>query len=191
MVSYKCTRCDKQFIQKIDYQRHLNRKTPCPKMIRELECSECNKTFSNKSNLNRHIHNFHPLKIDTNHVKIDRSQSIETIQTYKCCHNLKNKLYNLEGLQYKSQVIGSDESLEDHNLAISESQNNQKVYTCEYCGQVFYRNNNWNRHIKSICKVKKQNLKHEEKEKVFQLLLKKMEDQEKEINKLKQQLAIN
>jgi uncharacterized C2H2 Zn-finger protein len=82
MVNYKCKKCAKSFIQKIDYTRHINRVNPCTlalsdnsnqgsflqekgtissKIIEkednneDLECRYCNKTFTRKDNLERHI----------------------------------------------------------------------------------------------------------------------------------------
>ena len=74
MKTYECEKCLKQFRQKIDYTRHLNRKFPCknipkyskngfinPNMecpdipINKLECGSCCKIYSSISNLNKHI----------------------------------------------------------------------------------------------------------------------------------------
>ena len=66
MPNYTCKTCNKNFKQKTDYTRHLNRKYPCkspvtyskngihiPKM-EYSECEYCNKTYSTKYNLNKH-----------------------------------------------------------------------------------------------------------------------------------------
>ena len=68
-VIYKCNKCDKEFNQKIDYQRHLKKKKPCFKKVMKdpsFSCDQCNKSFNNKSNLNRHKHKFCKEPINTN-----------------------------------------------------------------------------------------------------------------------------
>lgn len=74
--NYKCDICYKEFIQKIDFTRHINRKKPCirpiPNNTETIQdntensnknttslskkcCCYCNTVFSQKSALNRHI----------------------------------------------------------------------------------------------------------------------------------------
>jgi hypothetical protein len=73
MVEYKCIRCNKIYINKYDYNKHLNRKIPCKskeqakiiiqsktinsqsKTIKNLRCNYCEKNFTHSNNLNRHI----------------------------------------------------------------------------------------------------------------------------------------
>jgi len=55
MVEYKCNQCDKTYTNKLDYTRHLQRKTPCS--IKQLphECIECGHCFDSQLSLSRHI----------------------------------------------------------------------------------------------------------------------------------------
>ena len=59
MVVYKCYQCSTLFPRKIDYERHLMRKTPCnePKMENGFvihTCKKCGKDFDRKDNFARH-----------------------------------------------------------------------------------------------------------------------------------------
>jgi Zinc finger, C2H2 type len=57
MPDYICSRCQKVFFQKCDYQRHVSRKFPC-KIVGEkiqYKCEFCSKSFTRKYNLNRHL----------------------------------------------------------------------------------------------------------------------------------------
>ena len=56
MPDYICSRCQKAFSQKCNYQHHMNRKFPCK--IRgdvKFKCEFCDKIYTTKSNLNRHV----------------------------------------------------------------------------------------------------------------------------------------
>src|SRR5438132_1580382 len=58
MVSYKCNRCDKIFTHKHDYERHTQRKNPCPqKTVPEntFYCNNCGKAYDSIAKLNKHI----------------------------------------------------------------------------------------------------------------------------------------
>jgi hypothetical protein len=55
-------------------------------------------------------------------------------------------------------------------------------YKCKHCNKIFKQNNNYNRHIRNNCKVQKES--KEEKENIYQELvkqMKKLEDQNKEL----------
>jgi uncharacterized C2H2 Zn-finger protein len=55
-------------------------------------------------------------------------------------------------------------------------------YKCKHCNKIFKQNNNYNRHIRNNCKVQKES--KEEKENIYQELIKqmkKLEDQNKEL----------
>jgi uncharacterized C2H2 Zn-finger protein len=61
MVLYKCDKCDKEFNQKSNYIRHINRKKTCilneviNDNIKIYKCDKCNKEFNQKSNFIYHI----------------------------------------------------------------------------------------------------------------------------------------
>ena len=72
MVSYKCDTCKKEFKQKCDYDRHINRKNKCipvvnPKQqkmnipesnrppLKQYQCQNCKKIFTTNSNLCKHV----------------------------------------------------------------------------------------------------------------------------------------
>jgi len=40
---YKCDKCNKEFKVKQSYQRHLNKKIPCDRIIK---CEVCNREFN-------------------------------------------------------------------------------------------------------------------------------------------------
>ena len=199
MVLYQCSECGKTFNKKSNYDYHVNkRKVPCTitnsktahysqnngsLSASHYTCPQCGKTYASKYNLNRHIHTYCKVK----NTMRKNEQKMATTKIPKCSHNLNDDCYNVNGSNSNGNNKGSQKRSMPKNgseIEIHHSENTQKVYACEYCGQEFSRNNNWNRHVKNTCKVRKQDIKDEEKEKVFQLLLKKIQD-------LEQQMAIN
>ena len=55
MVKYTCAKCNKTFNQKVDYDRHINRKYSCDVNSSVNECSICKKEFKHKSSLYKHF----------------------------------------------------------------------------------------------------------------------------------------
>lgn len=49
MPTYRCPKCEKEFLQKCDYIRHISRKYPCKLEcnknvnLKEYTCFQCNK----------------------------------------------------------------------------------------------------------------------------------------------------
>ena len=63
MVLYKCVNCNKEYMNKTDYTRHINIKRKCKKLLQntpkvapvlEYNCDDCGKIFTRKYNLVRH-----------------------------------------------------------------------------------------------------------------------------------------
>ena len=99
MIIYKCNRCDKQFKQKTDYNRHINRKNPCKIILDKIildknnksikyKCNTCNKFYSTQGNLTKHIKKFHSIIINNN-------------------NNFKIK-YNLDTCDTKTSILSQD-----------------------------------------------------------------------------------
>lgn len=60
--NYQCSKCDKIFNKKSNYNQHINRKKPCISNNKtiidtKLYCPDCNKKFSRRDNLNTHKKN--------------------------------------------------------------------------------------------------------------------------------------
>jgi len=53
MVAYICKRCNKEYKNKKDYTRHINRINVCEPSKR-YDCEYCNKNFVSKYSLDRH-----------------------------------------------------------------------------------------------------------------------------------------
>lgn len=51
MEQTKCNKCDKVFSTATNLQKHMNKKTPCYKILR---CEKCNKIFNHKGAFNKH-----------------------------------------------------------------------------------------------------------------------------------------
>ena len=112
MKTYECEKCLKQFRQKIDYTRHLNRKFPCKKLPQFAEfgknlpilannnpenaCEFCHKIFGRKYEVKRHhlickSRKEHEHKEQIEKLKSDNAQAL-VIKTEKisCINKTKN-----------------------------------------------------------------------------------------------------
>ncbi len=81
---YKCDKCNKTFIQKINYIRHVKRKKSCVTELLSMKCDKCNKPFSNKYNLRRHILNFCDNAVIVDNITPDKVQ--DKINLCMCIH---------------------------------------------------------------------------------------------------------
>ena len=115
---YVCSRCDKCFNRKRDYDRHLLRKRKCSKPTFKREenpqnqCDYCKKTFANPHNLKRHSENTTCLQLKKQgdmiklllenqmaHARLlqeSKSKTAHTYQQYHQQHNTKHQQYHYQ-----------------------------------------------------------------------------------------------
>ncbi len=88
MTIYKCSKCDKEFVYKNDYRRHINRKNPCKKKksIENLQCDKCNRTYYSIYTLKRHMENSCIDKSDTDEINDTNNDDKSTSNSYVCKH---------------------------------------------------------------------------------------------------------
>lgn len=85
MTTYKCDKCDKIFVHKNDYNKHINKKKPCNKNnkaeetnkeIKKYQCNRCNKQFTWKYTLYRHEQKYCNKDNHQNNVDDSNNQNI-------------------------------------------------------------------------------------------------------------------
>ena len=84
MVLYKCEKCNKEFNQKSNYLKHINRKNPCILIDNNIiiyKCEKCNKEFNHKTNYLYHI---------------NKVNSCNDINLQEKCNKLEIELFNLK-----------------------------------------------------------------------------------------------
>jgi len=99
---YKCDKCNKEFKIKQSYQRHLNKKIPCDRIIK---CNNCNKTFKLISHLTQHN------KRKNKCIRIDLEQKVKDLETKLEISELKLENEKLKN----SQIITNNNNTTNNN----------------------------------------------------------------------------
>jgi len=152
MVNYKCKLCGKNFGRKPDYTRHINRKRSCKFDGVNVKQFKCSKCDKSYTTKGSLKRHFSSCKA---------SEKDINISTHKKPQNLT---FTPTFFSSKNAPIQDD-----------------KDYKCEYCSKKFSRKDSLNRHLKSVCKVKKD---LDAKEEIYQALLAKMTNMEEKMNEL-------
>lgn len=144
MVTYKCQTCNKEFKQKCDYDRHINKKFPCqneaknshdePKLVEMsqkkeknvfafpvqeldvIQCNYCNRLFTLKSSLNKHLKDRCKIKKEDTNTKEEIYQSLLK-QMKELEENNKKQLQIIEENSKKRLQI-----MEENNKKLEENQ---------------------------------------------------------------------
>jgi uncharacterized protein (UPF0335 family)/uncharacterized C2H2 Zn-finger protein len=154
MVKHKCKRCEKEFKNRTDFTRHMNRKYLCPikviPIINEIKtmykCLNCNKKYVHGSSLSKH--------------KKMCNNNIEQIDYKKMCNN------NIKQIDYKKMYINiiiKIEKIEEENKNIKEDYKKiiNKIYKMKKeQNKILKVKNNNNLKHNSISKTDNTNLKH-------------------------------
>ena len=211
-IQYKCNKCNKTFNHKNDYNKHLKRKKPCNSKIINgkvdestdifekkipqndfergkningyLECRGCGKSYSRRDNFNRHIMQFCKAQ------KVE--EVLEDIQTKT---QDKQSSDNLPSSKYSTKHDSTNSKYESVKIPVDSPQHPansikiKKEYKCNYCNFIFTRSDSLNIHLNSRCKVKKE--KDDQKDEIFQKLLKELDQQKEKINKLEKIILEN
>ena len=127
-------------------------------------CSECGKRFEDKTKYNIHINRKFPCKKD------EISSYIET------------NIDSVKDVGITSKMTHSTSQITQNFGEIT--QNNSEInLMCQYCSKIYSRRDNLFRHIKSYCKVKKQ--EDNNKKEIYNKLLKELDEIKKENEELK------
>ena len=139
---YKCNRCGKLYNHKGDYNRHINRKIPCKKLLKFPEklvpkvrspdevtfrCPKCNTLCSSKSSLDKHITSSCPsnnrknevpalLDADNNDVLDHSNNSIYTVLEHQ-------EFTQLQPEPASAHVLDNN----DHSISETEEDNTHDV----------------------------------------------------------------
>ena len=136
MVLYTCEKCNKEFNQKSNYLKHINRKKPCitnENNIIIYKCEKCNKDFNYKTSYLYHI---------------NKINSCYTVNFEEKCNSLEIELINLKKdleLLTNKNIILENENKTLNNLVNKCLENNKTIKTNNTTN-----NNNTNNTINNI-----------------------------------------
>jgi len=120
MVLYTCEKCNKEFNQKSNYLKHINRKKPCitnESNIIIYKCEKCNKDFNYKTSYLYHI---------------NKINSCYTVNFEEKCNSLEIELINLKKdleLLTNKNIILENENKTLNNLVNKCLENNKTIKT--------------------------------------------------------------
>jgi DNA-directed RNA polymerase subunit RPC12/RpoP len=120
MVLYTCEKCNKEFNQKSNYLKHINRKKPCitnESNIIIYKCEKCNKDFNYKTSYLYHI---------------NKINSCYTVNFEEKCNSLEIELINLKKdleLLTNKNIILESENKTLNNLVNKCFENNKTIKT--------------------------------------------------------------
>jgi len=191
MKIYKCQKCNKEYKNKYDYKRHLNRKKPCVSTQNDkadFTCPKCGKLYSSKYNLKRHIDQYCKATLINRTISAHKSSKTCTNneQKYTCSkcgksytrksslnrHLLScNMPENTSEQKVNNCASDSEQLVIKHDQCENEELNWQEIQ-CGYCHKKFTTKTSMYRHIRNTCKVKKD---MDTKEEIYQSLLAKMD----------------
>jgi hypothetical protein len=132
MPNYKCSRCMKDFGQKCEYMRHLNKKFPCKEIAQkstisaqkctileesETVCKYCGKEFSRIFTLNRHIDGYCK-------VKKANDAKMEEMMTMLIELKESNKMIVEENKQNKEKIAKLEAENTKYKIINNNTQNN-------------------------------------------------------------------
>lgn len=136
-----CNNCNKEYQYESDYNRHINRKTPCGKIKKELECKACNLKFKYKSKYTehekttKHIQNTIKYNKELKNKIIDNE--INKIQKLELeIQNLKNENNKIKILENKNKILENENNRLKQNFKMH---NNEYIYII-HCAQYINTN---------------------------------------------------
>ena len=143
----------------------------------QRQCPKCKALFNQKGHYDYHINR---------KFVCSKNKSVDNEE-----HNLCQNMPFCAEIVPKYAILGTKTNLEQENEKIPEKNeknpvNNQVLnrdLCCQYCWKNFSSKSTLTRHLKSNCKVKKEN--DEEKENIFKLLLEKDLQHKEEVEELK------
>ena len=181
MVKRICYKCNAVFDRKHCYDRHINRKFDCSQ--NKNENNDLTDIKEEKNDEKKICQNLPELAENLPELaEICRNQQINIKNTKNSANsNIEtSNLSNLTDLDETKNLFNVDKV---DKVDIVDKVDTMDELSCYYCKKIYSSKYTLGRHLKSNCKVKKEN--DAEKENIFKLLLEKDKHYKEEIEELK------
>ena len=132
MVNYVCINCNKIFLLKGDYTRHMNRKTQCNKIKNNETKNPINNSEMNHKN------------VEINH-KNDEM-------------NHKNNEMNNKNVEMNHKINNTENVINENDFLINNEKNEDKNIKCTECKKIFKTEKYLKIHVKNSCKGHESNI---------------------------------
>ena len=133
--NFTCNKCNKQFKKKWLLNYHLNKKTPCNKIIESNKCKHCNKELSKKTKMSIHlknckVYNEYELKQErkNNHKELKKlNNRIKEIEDKSLLQDNINKEQNDKIEKLNNKLEEQNDINKEQNNKIEELKNEIEV----------------------------------------------------------------
>lgn len=143
----------------------------------KITCPHCNKLYASKNSLGNHIRNYH---------NTENTLKLHTNKKFKKNKSIKKGAENGECIINVSSMY--------HGFKKKNIENVKPLFKCKYCDNEYSTSQNRSRHYRT-CEKKKESLRGKDLEEHFNRIIydmtKQLEEQKKEIRKLKRQRTNN
>jgi uncharacterized C2H2 Zn-finger protein len=126
MPNYICEQCNKTFIQKSNYTKHISKKFPCQpqsskitqQATEEIICNYCQKTFTRKYHLLRHIDNNCKVKRGNDAKMEEMMERLIKIEEANSKNEIKIQKLQEENRKYRQQIT-TQNNTQNNNVTIT------------------------------------------------------------------------
>jgi hypothetical protein len=126
MTIYICNNCNKEFTIKYNYNRHINKKNICKKIL-DYKCQYCLKYFTRQDSLKKHIKIICKKKKEINEINLIKLKELELKELELNNYKELKKLELKDNKELKKIELKDNKELKEKELELKEKELNYKI----------------------------------------------------------------